>query len=320
MKNIKVYCIVVTYNAMKWIDKCLGSLRTSSAKIYPVIVDNNSKDETVTYIKQYYPEVYLIQNNNNKGFGQANNQGIEYAYKQGATHFFLLNQDAWVQEDTIEKLITIQDKYSLALVSPIHLNGNGDLLDYNYFSQTILSEYNIEYVSDLILNRTKPYYTVFKINGAAWVLSRKTIEQIGGFDPLYFHYGEDGNYCQRIKYHKRDVAFVPSTYMHHDRIKQGNMETYKKNATMMMLLLLYSDINHSVWKFDKKRIKLHLANFVLGFSLLLRLKFKEFANLSFSYIKFIVSFPKMLYHMNLNKQIGHNWLNLTETNSFDIRS
>lgn len=310
MVNVRVYCIIVTYNAMKWIDKCLGSLRSSSVKIYPVIVDNNSQDETVTYINRYYPEVYLIQNNINKGFGQANNQGIEYAYKLGATHFFLLNQDAFVQEDTIEKLINIQDKYNLALVSPIHLNGNGDLLDYNYFSQTVLIENNIEYVSDLILNRTKPYYSVFKINAAAWMLSRKTIEQIGGFDPLYFHYGEDGNYCQRIKYHKGEVVFVPGAYIHHDRIRQGNMEIYKKNATLMMLLFLYSDINYSVWKIDKNRIKLHLANCNLALSYLFRFKFKEFGNLCCSYIKFIGKLPKMLNNMKLNKQIGPNWLHL----------
>lgn len=310
MVYLKIYSIVVTYNAMKWIDKCLESLRSSSVKIYPVIIDNNSKDETVTYIKHHYPEVYLIQNNNNKGFGQANNQGIEYAYKQGATHFFLLNQDAFVQENTIERLINIQDKYNLDLVSPIHLNGNGDLLDYNYFSQTVLIENNIEYISDLILNRTKPYYTVFKINAAAWMLSRKTIEKIGGFDPIYFHYGEDGNYCQRIKYHNGEIAFVPGTYIHHDRIRQGNMEVYKKNATLMMLLFLYSDINHSVWRIDKNRIKLHLSNCMLELSFLLRLNFKEFANLGISYIKFIVRFPKMLHHMKSNKQIGPNWLNL----------
>lgn len=308
--KVNAYCIIVTYNAMKWIDKCLGSLHASSVKTHIVIVDNNSKDETVSYVEKHYPEVFLIENKKNRGFGQANNQGIEYAYKQGATHFFLLNQDAWVHKDAIQKLIDIQNYYDLTLVSPIHLNGEGNLLDYSYFVKVVINEINREYVSDLILDKQKPYYTVFKINAAAWMLSRKTIERIGGFDPLYFHYGEDGNYCQRIKYHQGKVAFVPGAYIYHDRKRQGNMKIYKKNGTLMTLLYQYSDINNSVWKIDKKRIKLHLANCMLGLSFLLRLKFKELGNLCNSYIKFIGKFPKMLNNMKLNKQIGPNWLNL----------
>ena len=187
MNEVNVHCIIVSYNAMNWIDKCLESLRASSVKIYPVVVDNNSKDETVSHITNNYSEVHLIVNEKNRGFGQANNQGIEYAYKHGATHFFLLNQDTWVHEDAIEKLVEVQEKYHIALVSPIHLNGKGHLLDYSYFVKIVIEELNREYVSDLIIGEIKPYYTVFSINAAAWMLSRKTIERIGGFDPIYFH-------------------------------------------------------------------------------------------------------------------------------------
>lgn len=310
MENNNVYCIIVTYNAMKWLDKCLGSLATSSVKIHPIIIDNASKDKTVSYITEFYPKVHLICNDTNRGFGQANNQGIEYAYKQGATHFFLLNQDAWIYEDTVEKLITVQDKYNIALVSPIHLNGQGDLLDYNYFVKVVINEMNREYISDLILNKIKPYYTVFKINAAAWMLSRETIERIGGFDPIYFHYGEDGNYCQRIRFHNGEVAFVSDSYMHHDRERQGNMKVYKKNATIMNLLFLYSDVNNSIWKIDKNKVILHLSNIKLALSFLFSLKFRELANLSGSYFSFFIKFPRMLRNMRLNKQIGSTWLNL----------
>ena len=204
-----VYIIIVTYNAMKWIDKCLNSIGQSNVKAEVVVVDNCSKDETLQFIKQKYPSVHIIENNENRGFGQANNQGIEYAYKQGGTHFFLLNQDAYLHEDTIEKLVAVQDKYDIALVSPIHLNGPGDMLDYRYYQKVIRNEDNIHYVSDVIFGNQKDYYPVFKITAAAWMLSRRCVEQIGGFDPIYFHYGEDGNYCQRLKYHKEQCVFVP---------------------------------------------------------------------------------------------------------------
>lgn len=73
---------------MKWIDRCLSSLKSSTVPILTVVIDNCSSDSTIDYIKKNYPEVHLIINSQNKGFGQANNQGIEWAYKHGASHFF----------------------------------------------------------------------------------------------------------------------------------------------------------------------------------------------------------------------------------------
>lgn len=309
MNEHKIYCIIITYNAMKWIDKCFGSLRASRLELKTVVIDNGSKDETVAYIKRNYPEVHLIVNDVNQGFGQANNQGFEFAYNLGATHFFLLNQDAWIREDTIGMLVEVQDKYGISLVSPIHLNGKGDLFDYNYFETIVIDEHNRKYVSDLMLDKIKPYYTVFKINAAAWMLSRKTVEQIGGFDPLYFHYGEDGNYCQRIKFHKGEVAFVPESYIYHDRERQGNMQVFKKNSTIMMLLLHYSDINNSFWKINKGRILMHLSHFKLAFTFLFKLKIKDFAMLCDSYISFFIKLPQLKRSMKLNKKTGPNWLN-----------
>lgn len=310
MEMLNVYCIIVTYNAMKWVDKCLKSLRTSSIKVQPIIIDNCSEDETVNYISKNFPETHLIINKKNRGFGQANNQGIEYAYKQGATHFFLLNQDAWIYEDTIKNLVEIQVKYDIAIVSPIHLNGQGTKLDFNYFSNTIIKEQNINFISDLILDKVKPYYTVFKINAAAWMLSKKTIDHIGGFDPIYFHYGEDGNYCRRVKFHKEKVAFVPGAYINHDREVHGNKKVFLKNSTIMCLLSQYSDINKSVWKIDNERLLLHLNNLRLAMVFLFTLKLNRLVNIVNSYLKFIFKFPTMIKNMRSNKIKGSNWLNL----------
>lgn len=310
MEKLNVYCIIVTYNAMKWLDKCLGSLRESTIPIHPVIIDNSSSDETVEYISTNYPEVHIIINDINRGFGQANNQGIEYAYKQGATHFFLLNQDAWIYEDTIKNLIEVQDKYDIAIVSPIHLNGQGTKLDFNYFSNTIIREQNINFISDLILDKVKPYYSVFKINAAAWMLSKKTIENIGGFDPIYFHYGEDGNYCRRVKFHNEKVAFVPSAFIHHDREVHGNKKVFLKNSTIMWLLSQYSDINKSVWKIDNERLLLHLNNFRLAIVFLFTLKLNRLAYIINGYFKFVFKFPTMIKNMRSNRNKTSNWLNL----------
>ena len=305
-----VYIIIVTYNAMKWIDKCLNSIGQSNVKAEVVVVDNCSKDETLQFIKQKYPSVHIIENNENRGFGQANNQGIEYAYKQGGTHFFLLNQDAYLHEDTIEKLVAVQDKYDIALVSPIHLNGPGDMLDYRYYQKVIRNEDNIHYVSDVILGNQKDYYPVFKINAAAWMLSRRCVEQIGGFDPIYFHYGEDGNYCQRLKYHKEKCVFVPGAYIHHDRVLQGNMKVFKKNHTVMQLLYAYTDVNSNPWKLTKGKLVMHGSHLKRSFIALVKLRLSDLGNILGGYGEFIKKMPRIKNSLKKNRVIGASWLNL----------
>ncbi len=137
MKAQNVYCIIVTYNAMEYINKCLQLLSASTYPVHTVIVDNASTDETVSFIKNNYPEVILIEQSKNLGFGQANNIGFSLALKNDASHLFLLNQDVYIELETIEKLITAQvQNKQYGILSPIHANGNGEDFDehiYTYF-------------------------------------------------------------------------------------------------------------------------------------------------------------------------------------------
>ncbi len=206
--------IIVTYNGLKWIDKCLQSCGDHPI----VVVDNNSSDSTVDFIKQNYPNVHLLEQVKNLGFGQANNIGISYALNHGADYVFLLNQDAYLVDSCLKKLIEIHQKnIQFGILSPIHLNGDGTHLDYN-FSNYVAR--NRDFFSDHILNRplAKVYEVPF-VNAAGWLISRKCLETVGGFDPMFFHYGEDDNYCHRVEYYGFKVGVVPNLFIKHDRIQ-----------------------------------------------------------------------------------------------------
>jgi GT2 family glycosyltransferase len=202
-----------------WYDKCLGSLRTSTIPVKTIIIDNASSDNTVLYIQSHYPEVHLVENNKNLGFGKANNIGIRYAMEQDCDYVFLLNQDAWILPDTIEKLyILMEENPEYGILSPIHLRGDGLKLDYK-FSLHISANQCKYFVSDCILNRisTESIYEITFANAAFWLLSKECIKKIGYFDPLFFHYAEDGDYINRVKYHKMKIGICPNIYGFHDR-------------------------------------------------------------------------------------------------------
>src|SRR6187455_1295590 len=91
-----VSVVVVTYNALPWLERCLESVRGHET----IVVDNGSSDGTVELVRARFPDVRLIEQGN-VGMGGGNNAGMRAA---GGRYFFLLNSDAWVVGDAIATL------------------------------------------------------------------------------------------------------------------------------------------------------------------------------------------------------------------------
>lgn len=271
--------IIVTYNGLKWIEKCLNS-----CKDYKVIViDNASKDGTQEYIKNNFSQVHLIEQTNNLGFGQANNLGISIAVKEGAEFVFLLNQDAYLYHDTIPELInTYINNPEYGILSPIHLNGNGTKLDRN-FSYYLDYDKNKYFYFDAVKNNLKEIYDVLFVNAAAWLLPLKTLKTVGGFDPLFFHYGEDDNYCQRILYQQYKIGVVTNTYVMHDRESRININEVKFSDQYFIKKELSYKVkfaNINTLEVEKMFVQdLETIN-SLWLRSLLKLKFRQFKNYS----------------------------------------
>lgn len=219
IKHPSVFVIIVTYKGKQWYDRCLGSLRQSTIALNVVVIDNASNDGSIEYIRDHYPEVHLIQSNENVGFGRANNIGMRYALQHECDYVFLLNQDAWVEPDTISQLVEIhKNNPQYGVFSPVHLNAakNGFekiLVESYLVNSTIIDPY---WVNDLYFDCLKEVYPIKFINAAAWLLPCSTLRIVGGFDPLFYHYGEDDNYIQRVLFHGLKVGFCPRVRIVHD--------------------------------------------------------------------------------------------------------
>ena len=215
---MKTYVIVVTYNGAHWIEKCFDSLINSNMPLTILAIDNASADGTPEQIKKLFPQVELIETGANLGFGKANNIGLIKALENKADYVFLLNQDAWVEPDTIEKLIEIsQLKPEFGILSPLHMNGNGSALDLN-FSYYLSPDGCPNLISDIITKNINAIYETRFVNAAAWLLSNKCLTKVGGFDPIFPHYGEDDDYLNRTLYHGLKIGIAPHTRIYHDRI------------------------------------------------------------------------------------------------------
>lgn len=304
----KVYTVVVTYNGEKWIRKCLATIYSSTIKTGVIIVDNNSNDDTLNIVEKEFPEVILLKQPKNLGFGAANNLGICHALKNSADFVFLLNQDAYLQPDTLKKLIDVSNNnHEFAIISPIHLNGNASKVDKKFSNYIKIND--VLFYDAIKGDFSKPIYHIPFINAAAWLLPRKTLETIGGFDPIFYHYAEDDNYCQRVLYHGLKIGVVPNCYIQHDReSRPANTEINHYNLILRerQLKCKWANINVEVFEEidnQKKYLK------TLLFKLFIKFKFKKlhYYKNELALINRIA--PEIFKSRNINLKQGRHYLN-----------
>jgi GT2 family glycosyltransferase len=266
----KIYAIVVTFNGKLWYDKCFSSLAQSSIPVNTIVIDNASSDDTVEFIKTKYPEIILIKSEKNLGFGQANNIGIRYALENNADYFFLLNQDAWIESNTIIDLINLSENNpEYGILSPFHLNSKKNKIEngfMHYITDSKITDPSI--INDMYFRKFKDIYDTKYVNAAAWLLPRKTVEIIGGFDPLFFHYGEDDNYMHRVIFHQMKIGICPKITICHDTENRIINKKYITETSKKSLLVEFTNINNNIniykfllYSFKKSTMKFLKFNF-----------------------------------------------------------
>lgn len=215
-RALELYTVIVTYNSTPWLDQCFGALRAHGLLANTIVVDNGSTDATVARLQERYPEVQLVQSGRNLGFGAGNNLGIRRALTSGAEFVFLLNHDAWPVNDAIDlALAHLRAHPTCGLVSPVHVQADEHTLD------PLFARYLTQSGRQLTSAGELPFEVAF-VNAAAWLIPRRTLEQVGLFSPLFFHYGEDRDYIARLQHHGLRVDVLPQWRIVHDRGNRPN--------------------------------------------------------------------------------------------------
>lgn len=305
----KIYFIIVTYNAMKWVERCFTSLRHSSIPVHCIVIDNGSTDNTQEYIKVNFPEVDFIQSPENLGFGKANNIGIQKAYKEGADFFYLMNQDAWIYPNSLEKLLEVYNQYpnqeEIGIISPMHIDGSEKYLDIFLDKYIAQNCEKTRLISDLYFQTVQPYYEINFINAAHWLLPKKTIQIIGGFNPYFFHYGEDNEYVNRIHYHKKKIILAPASKVVHDGVQLLDKIDYNKYKDLRIETNIINPNLPNALQLEKKSLKQSIfKNLITG-------NINNYKKLSLKLKKITGEEKKLIDIRNQVKQQGPAFLDLS---------
>jgi GT2 family glycosyltransferase len=205
--------IVVTYNAEKWLDNCVGSLLRSSVLTDIAIVDNKSSDKTVGLINEFYLDkvTYFYPLIENLGFGKAHNYVFSHVDLTKYDYVFLLNQDAEISPSGISKLLKVaQAQPDFGVLSPVHFFAG------NKMDRWFKNYYDKPLGGTMVING-HPVRDVGFVNAAIWLMRVDVLIGIGGFDPLFSHYGEDVNYIHKVHAMNYKSVIVESVIGYHYR-------------------------------------------------------------------------------------------------------
>lgn len=238
--NKLVSIIIVTFNSVKTVGKCLNSLKTNNNSEI-IVVDNFSQDKTVQLLKKNFGEkIKLIKNKKNLGFAKACNQAVKLA--RGKYLLFLNPDTKIITEDFFKKAYEIgESKKNLGALGFKTLNPDKSLQNSCGSIPTILNVVadrfpvvNKVFRTELI--RSNSFYMKEQnpdwVSGCCLFIKRSIFGKLGGFDESYFMYVEDVDYCYRVKKLGLKVYYVPEIEIVH--LDEGRTAGRKDFKAMQM--------------------------------------------------------------------------------------
>ncbi len=307
---MKLSVVIVNYNVRYFLEQCLLSVNRAvngiEAEIF--VVDNASSDGSVAMVRQRFPDVKIIVNQNNVGFSKANNQAIENAT---GDYILLLNPDTVVAEDTFEKCTAFMDAHQEAGALGVRMiDGKGNFLPeskrglptpavafYKTFGLSKLfpksktfDRYHLGFLSEYETNEVEI------LSGAFMFIRKIVLGKTGLLDETFFMYGEDVDLSYRIiKAGFKNFYFPETTIIHYkgESTKKGSLNYVKVfyNAMLIFARKHFSENQSGVFSL--------LINFAIVFRGLLTLLANLFASsylfivdafLSFTGIYFIKTY------------------------------
>ncbi|MEX2478469.1 MAG: glycosyltransferase [Gracilimonas sp.] len=299
--------IIVNYKVKEYIANLLNSLKKGQSKfnLEIFVVDNASGDDAVSYLKKRFPSVNYIENENNLGFGKANNQAIS---KASGEYTLIINPDTLVSEDTLEVMLShMQENPKCGAAGCKILNPDGTFAPESKRSiPTMWSAFSKVFGLNNLFSKSKifgGYYLrwidmdevskVPVLSGSFMFWRTELLKKLNGFDERFFMYGEDIDLCYRIQKTKYHIDYVPKTSIIH----------YKGESSKKGDLQHIRIFNKALYQFFDKH---YSSRYSLFFRVLIYLAIwiKTFGSLFSSNIKKVKSVVADLLLLNLSIAVG----------------
>jgi GT2 family glycosyltransferase len=227
--------IIVNWNGGELLRRCVESLVASppSVSYEVIVVDNNSSDESLARLREsdaartLGESLRVVENEENRGFGRANNQAFPLTR---APLLFLLNPDTEVTPGSVDRLVAaVRSEERIGVAGPKLLNADGSVQVSVWRGdpsawEVLLTGFRLHKLlprrvrGELLLAEHWDYSRrreVGMLGGAAMMLKREVLDEVGGFDERFHMYGEDNEWCLRIRRAGWRLIFEPAAVVSH---------------------------------------------------------------------------------------------------------
>ena len=210
-----------------------------------MVVDNGSADGSQDAVRSKYPEVLLIENGRNLGFGEGNNVGIRKALEQNADWVFLLNNDIIVAPDLLSQLMeaAVTEPQAGILGPKIYYHSKPERIWYaggkiNFFTGMV----SHRGLREVDRGRYDKLEQTDYVTGCALLIKREVLTQIGMFDPVYYPiYSEDADLCVRAARAGYRNYYVPQAHLWHkvSAFSGGGLTPFKTRLKVVHNLIFF---------------------------------------------------------------------------------
>ncbi len=251
MTNVDISIIIVSYNVKTFLHHCINSIKNASPglNVELFVVDNHSIDGTGEMVQREFPEVHFIGNDQNRGFGKANNQALKLSRGK---YVLFLNPDTLIEENTLKVCFDfMENNNKVGIAGPKILNSDGTLqlacrrsfpspsialpkllgLSNLFPKSKMFGKYNLTYLDP------DESYAVDAVSGSFMFCRANLIHELGGFDEDFFMYGEDLDLCRRVQLKNMLVYYLADTTIIHHKGESS------KSAPFDSLLAFYKAMN-----------------------------------------------------------------------------
>lgn len=222
-QNPEVAIVVLNYNGEEFLESYLPYMTDSygagSSKIY--VIDNQSTDGSLDYVKEWHPEIEVIALDKNYGFAEGYNQGLSTI---NADYFALVNSDLQVTDHWLDSIIQLMktDQHIAAVQPKILSLEHKDSFEYAGAAGGVIDILNYPFCRGRLFNsveKDEQQYEevtdIFWASGAAMVIRADLVKSFGGFDGDFFAHQEEIDLCWRLKNAGYRICYMPESKVYH---------------------------------------------------------------------------------------------------------
>jgi len=243
---MKLSILIVNYNSGDYLSNCVKSIYdnlTRNSEFEILVVDNNSRDESIELLKRKFSDIRIVRNNTNFGFAKGINIGI---INTSGEYILVLNPDTKFLDKSISSMIDFMDKdQSIAICGPLLVSDNGASQSYPYRFTGIFHElkflFGAYFLHSIFVEKFYKPTECDYIVGGCMLIRRSAIDDVGLFDENFFMFSEEEEFAFRSRQKKWKVFFYPETRLiHYGKGSSGELEDERIVNQRMSALYYYS--------------------------------------------------------------------------------